>query len=426
MTIDFRTLLLNDLTPSLGCTEPIAIALCCAKARDILMEKPEKIVLECSGNIIKNAKSVIVPNSGGLRGIEIAAALGMVAGGAGKSLEVLRDITPEQIQEATDYVNQKNITVKLITNVDLLFIRSEMTSGMHRSVAVISGQHDHFHFLEKDGKEISATESPLINDCHVPISTERTNLDDCRLHDIVDFSSNYDFEADEELKNLLLRQIDLNKKASDEGLEHKYGMQIGRTFMEYATKSDLNEIRAKTTAAADARMGGCPLPVMINSGSGTQGITVSLPVYFFAEKNAIEQTVMLKALLLSNLTNIYMKHFIGKLSAFCGGVSAAAAAGGGIGYLRGFSEDEIGMTITNTLATSGGIICDGAKASCASKISIALENMFLALDLAKNEHAFQPGEGIVGRDIDETIRNIGKVARGMQDTDEEVLDIMLS
>lgn len=415
----FESILMEDLVLALGCTEPIAIALAAAKSREVLGEIPDRIVLYCSGNIIKNAKSVTVPNSGGLKGINVAAALGIIGGDSSKNLNVLEDITEEDIQFANALIEAGAFTIELVEGIANLYIKSEVHKGDRCASVEIKDGHTNITEIVKDGEVLHSTEA----------GRESVSVDTSVLSvaNILEFANVVNFDERPGLKELLENQIKYNSAISEEGLNVDYGLAIGRTIIENGNTDDIKiQVKANTAAGSDARMGGCTLPVMINSGSGNQGMTVSIPVITYANHLGVSHDKLLRALVVSNLMGIHQKQYIGKLSAFCGVVSASSASGCGIGYLLDMSEEQIGDILTNTLVTSGGIVCDGAKASCASKIAVSLENALLSIDLAKKHKSFAAGDGIVGEDIEHTIQNVGRMGKeGMKSTDIEILNIMI-
>jgi len=416
---NFKNILLHEMIPALGCTEPIAIALCSAKARAVLEEMPESALVLCSGNIVKNVSGVIVPNSGGLKGIDIAASLGIFGGNEENGLQVLEGISKENIAKAKQFVDNGNIQVKLVGAEENLYIRVILKKGSQSSEAEIKYDHTNFTEIMKNG--VAFDKKNLYNQV-APIDKAVLSI-----KKILEYATIVNFEENQDLKLILEAQIEFNSKISQEGLTRDYGASIGRTLMKIGDiNNPATRSKAYSAAGSDARMGGCSLPVVINSGSGNQGLTVSLPVIEYAKFYQVTHDKLLRALIVSNLTAIHQKKYIGKLSAFCGVVSASAAAGAGIGYLNDLSYDEISQIITNTITSIGGMVCDGAKPSCASKIAIALDNMIMSLELVKNNKGFKPGEGIVGIDVEKTIRNIGLMAHeGMKSTDEVILGIML-
>ncbi|QQK08743.1 serine dehydratase subunit alpha family protein [Miniphocaeibacter halophilus] len=417
----FEEILLEDLQQALGCTEPIAIALCAAKAKSILNKVPTKVILHCSKNIIKNAKSVTVPNSNGLKGIEVAAALGIVGGNSDKNLKVLEDITESNIEEAKKLIASKIFTIEIADVPNLLYIRTELIFENDVVSVEIKDRHSNISKITKNKEVIYSSEDDSSGD------NQECDKSLLNIHSIIEFADSVDLSKRKELTNRLDLQIECNTNISKEGLSGKYGAGIGHIISETSFETDIkSEVKACTTAASDARMGGCGLPVVINSGSGNQGITTSLPVITYAKSINASKDKLYRALIVANLTTIHQKQFIGKLSAFCGVVSAGAAAGCGIGYLMGLNEEQIEKVLVNTLATSGGIVCDGAKPSCALKIAVALENAFLAIDMAKRDIVFDSGDGIVGENVEKTIENIGRMASvGMKNTDDEILNIMI-
>lgn len=414
----FVDILLQELIPAQGCTEPIAIALSAARAREILGREPDSLTVYLAGNMIKNAKSVTVPNSGGEKGIPIAAALGAIAGDASKLLQVLTPITADDVVRAKQFVEDGRVELRLVDDEENLFVRTVARCQKHESYVEIKYDHTRYHAICFDGEMI-------LDKTREVRETSGDKRELLSLEAIVDFADAVDFSVYPALVDCLERQISLNEAIAHEGLTHAYGVEVGRTLMAGSDGQPGTIAKAKAAAGSDARMNGSDLPVVINSGSGNQGITVSIPVLAFANASGIDHDRVLRALIVSNLTAIHQKRFIGKLSAFCGVVSAAAAATAGIAYMEGKSPDVIANTIINTLGTAGGIVCDGAKASCAAKIALSLDNALVAKRLAENNHVFQAGDGIVGDDVEATIRNVGRMAKdGMKSTDLEILLIM--
>lgn len=418
-----KNILLQEVMPALGCTEPIAIALAAAKAREVLGELPEKATILCSGNIIKNAKSVIVPNAEGLHGIEIAASLGILGGDSSKGLKVLENITHEMILEAKKLIFENKIKVQFVEGIEGLYIVANLVKDKDQAIVELKDDHSSFYSIQKDGEYLLV---PPENEGEK--NSTDSDLEILSIGSILEFADTVDLNENKELTTLLDMQIEYNTAIAEEGLAKEYGSSIGKTLLEYNDENVLKiKARAMTAAGSDARMGGCSKPVMINSGSGNQGMTVSIPVIVYAKELKKEKEDLYRALILSNLIGIYQKRYIGKLSAFCGVVTAAAASGAGIGYLLGFTKEKIEKIIINTVATTGGMVCDGAKPSCASKISLAVENAISAVQMADKGVSFSSGEGIVGESADETIKNIGQMAKlGMRTTDVEILNIMLS
>jgi len=417
----FTDILNQELMLALGCTEPIAIAYAAATARDTLGRMPEKIRVECSGNIIKNVKGVIVPGTGCLKGVEPAAILGTVGGDAAMKLQVLTPITPQHLEQTKALMKADFCQVDLIENVPNLMIIITATAGEDRAVVEIRDAHTHITRIEKNG-------SILFLDLSLPTCAEGTtpvkDYGQMNLSDIIHFCREGDITP---ALDALRQQEKMNTRISMEGLKNPYGEMIGATLLRYYGKQDV-KIRARALAAAgsDARMSGCVMPVVINSGSGNQGITVTMPVLTYAYELQASDEMKYRALALSNLTSIYIKKDMGKLSAFCGAVSAACGCGAGITFLSGGTDQQIGDTITNTLANVAGIVCDGAKPSCAAKIASAVDAAILGHLMAMEGRVFGAGEGIVTNDIDQTIANTARMGReGMRDTDHEILNIML-
>lgn len=414
----FCEILNEELQPALGCTEPIAIAYAASIMRQTLGSIPSFIKIRTSGNIIKNVKAVTVPNSAGMKGIEAAAILGILGGRADLVLEVLSCITSEQIEETKKLIADGYASVQLATGVPSLYIEIMGEKDGHSALCIVSGEHTNITRLEKDGKVIIDKKS-CTNENEV--KTDRSSLSVCR---IIDFAKNVPLE---DIDKVITRQIEYNSAIAREGLSGKYGVSVGRTLLTHYDASDVR-IRARAMAAAgsDARMSGCSLPVIINSGSGNQGLTVSLPVIEYAKEYKKSHEELVRALALSNLIAVHQKRYIGPLSAFCGAVNAATGAAAGICFLLGGSDEEISQTITDVLANVGGIVCDGAKPSCAAKISSALEAAILSYEMTKEGNCFKGGEGLVNSDIEKTIESFGRVGReGMKETDAEILKIML-
>ena len=409
-------ILKNELVPALGCTEPIAIAYAAAKAREVLGQMPESIELCCSGNIIKNVKGVKVPNSNGLKGIDVAATLGVVGGCAERELEVLEDVTEADIENTKKLVQQGFCTCTLKEGVENLYIVAKVIAGEHSAEVTIVNRHTLISRIVKDGEilyQIAAHED----------SPEYVDKSVLNVKDILEFADTVKIE---DIKEILDRQITMNSAISDEGLRHPYGAQVGRTLLnEYGNDVKIRA-RARAAAGSDARMSGCELPVVINAGSGNQGMTCSLPVLEYAKERKATEEETYRALALSNLIAIHQKTGIGRLSAYCGAVSAGAAAGAGIAYLCGGGYKEVIHTVVNALAIVSGIICDGAKASCAAKIASAVDAGILGYNMYLNGQEFYAGDGIVTRGIEATIHNVGRLGRdGMRETNEEIIKMMI-
>lgn len=412
----YVAILKNELIPALGCTEPIALAFAAAKVREVLGEMPEAIKMYCSGNIIKNVKGVVVPNSGGLKGIEVAATLGVVSGRADKALEVLQFVTPEDIEETKKLVAEGYCECELLEGIENLHIVAKATCK--ENTAVVEVKDGHTHIIKMTKNRNLVFEQPEL------MSTEKSKGKELlNVKEIIEFAN--DVEIDD-IKDILKQQIELNTNIANEGLEHKYGTEVGRTLLEFYGNDVRTRARAMSAAGSDARMSGCALPVVINSGSGNQGITVSLPVIEYAKELHVEKEKLYRALVVANLISVHQKRFIGSLSAYCGATSAGCGAGCGIAYLHGGGYKEIAETITNTIANIGGMVCDGAKPSCAAKIASAVEAGILGYTMSTQGRVFGAGEGLVEENVEQTIRNLGRMGRaGMRATDVEILNIMI-
>ena len=414
----YLQILEEELVPAMGCTEPIAIAYGAAKGRELLGALPDQVVVEASGNIIKNVKSVVVPNTGGLHGIEAAATAGVVAGQPELLLEVISRVTPEQQGEMRTYLKEHPVRVEFLDG-DLVFdIQITLTKGERTAKVRIANYHTNIVRMERNGKIL--LDLPVETDDESGL-TDRTLL---TMSDIYDFAQTVDIG---DVKELLDRQIECNTAIAQEGLTHSYGASIGRVIQAVSPADD-PIARAKSAAAAgsDARMGGCEMPVIINSGSGNQGITASVPVIVYGREMGVSEEKLYRALVLSNLITIHQKTRIGRLSAYCGAVSAGAAAGAGIAYLDGGGYEEIIHTVVNALAIVSGMICDGAKASCAGKIAAAIDAGVLGYRMYQNGQQFYGGDGILSHGVEKTLDNVGRLGKiGMRSTDKEILQIML-
>ena len=413
---NYTELLRSELIMALGCTEPISIALAAAKAREVLGSIPCKIEVMCSGNIIKNVKGVTVPNTNGMKGVEAATAIGTVAGDSCLGLEVLSKVTDEDIKAAKDLLEKDIITVSLKEGVENLDIEIVAEDDKKNTVDVeIKNKHTNIVKVTKNDEVIH------IDNCytHTP---EYENYDELSVKDIFEYANNVDLG---EVKDLLEKQITLNSEISDEGLTGKWGVSMGKILID-EDESIRTKAKAKAAAGSDARMSGCSLPVVINAGSGNQGITCTMPLVVFANEKNYDRETLYRGLLVTNLTALHIKRFIGRLSAFCGVTSAGVAAGAGICYMETKDLDLIEKTIGNALMIASGMICDGAKPSCAAKIATAVDAGISGYYLAKNNRNFEPGDGLLKDNIEETIRSIGYVAKeGMKETDIIVLNTMI-
>ena len=409
-------ILKEELVVAMGCTEPIAISYACAKATQVLDHLPDRIVVKASGSIIKNVKSVIVPHTNGLKGIEVAAAAGALYGDADAKLEVLSRATREQIEELPEYVQNTNITVQHIEQGHVFDLEIHVYYEQEHASVRIVDTHTNIVQIEKNWQVIFEDKTTSLE-----LKADHSAL---IMKQIWDFSQTVDID---DVKEILDRQITCNMAIANEGIHNSYGANIGHVILNM--DSDCVKTRAKAYAAAgsDARMNGCELPVVINSGSGNQGITCCVPVVVYAKELDCTQEQLYRALVLSNLTAIYIKTGIGTLSAFCGAVSAGAAAGAGIAYLHNGTYKEIQHTIVNALAILSGTICDGAKASCAAKIASSVDAGIMGYYMYKNKQQFYAGDGIVAHSVDETIQNIGTLgSQGMLQTNDKIIEMMIS
>lgn len=409
----------QELVPAMGCTEPIAIAYASAYARAILGVIPEKSEVYISGNILKNVKGVIVPNTNGLKGVEASALIGMVGGDSGKGMEVLADVKPEHISKCSELLEKGVCSVHLLPSRANLHIIVKAYSGNMSALVELIHMHTNIVRVEKDGNVVEAKK--YTEDESAAPNNLKCNM---TLRGIYDFANTVPIEK---IAPIIKRQIEYNLSIAEEGLANNYGLCVGKTMLKASGDSPETKACAYAAAAADARMGGCTMPVVINSGSGNQGATVSLPVIVYAKYLNSSEEKLFRALALSNLTALYQKSMIGRLSAYCGAVSAACGSGAGIAYLQGASLECIGWTIKNTLANVAGMVCDGAKASCATKVFSSVQATLLGYKLASLGKFVQGGDGIILDDIDGTVANYGKLAHdGMRETDKKILELMIS
>lgn len=414
---DYINVLKEELIPAMGCTEPIAIAYAGAIAREHLGCLPERVEIEVSGNIIKNVKSVIVPNTGGLRGIEVAAAAGIVAGDAAKELKVISEVSTEAVAVIHKFLESTPITVNFSDSKKIFDIMITVYGNGHSAYVRICEFHTNIVEIREDDKYV------LQKDIAVEDSLGFTDRGFMNVQEIIEFA---DTARIEDVKDILDLQIECNVNISEEGLAGDYGANIGKVLLKtYGTDDVKIRAKAKAAAGSDARMNGCEMPVVINSGSGNQGITASIPVIEYAKELGVSDEKRYRALLVSNLITIHLKSGIGRLSAYCGAVSAGCASGAGLAYLYGGGVDEVSHTIVNSLAITSGIICDGAKASCAAKIATAIDAGILGYHMYKEGQQFYGGDGIVSKGVENTIKNVGQLAKeGMATTDQEILKIM--
>lgn len=407
-------ILKEELVPAMGCTEPISIAYATAKARQVLAETPVSALVEVSGNIIKNAKSVTVPHTGGMRGIKSAFAAGLVAGNPDAELEVLSLVTDGQIEEIKRTKDTFDVEVVTPENAYIFDIGVTLRSENHTAFVRIVNTHTNVVMIQKDGEVLYE---------NLPQSEERTDRSCLSVEDIVAFADSVEIG---EVEETLDRQIAYNMAIAEEGLKNDYGANVGKVLLRSYQPDIKITAKAYAAAASDARMNGCELPVIINSGSGNQGITASVPVIVYARGLQLPKERLYRALCVSNLVTVHLKNGIGALSAYCGVVSAGAGAACGIAYLLGGRKKEISHTLVNALAIDSGIICDGAKASCAAKIATAVESGLVGLNMYYNGNQFFAGDGIVKKGVENTIKSVSRLAHeGMRETDKEIIKIML-
>lgn len=422
-------ILKEELMPAMGCTEPIALAYGAAKAREVLGAIPDRAEVWASYNIIKNVKSVIVPNTDGMKGIEAAAAAGIVAGDASKILEVISEVTYSQKASIREFLKNVPITVHAIDGNLTFDIVIVLYHGEDVVKLRIAQYHTNIILIEKNGEKVLETETnrQLEEGHEIEQSQEEGGLADkslLNLKDILEFANTVEIE---DVKGILDPQISCNMAIAEEGLRGNYGANVGSTWLSAYGDDVRNRAIAKAAAGSDARMSGCELPVVINSGSGNQGITVSVPVIEYARELGVSDEKLYRALTLSNLISIHEKTGIGRLSAYCGAVTAGCAAGCGIAYLYGEDYDVIAHTLVNSVVTVSGIICDGAKPSCAGKIAASVMTGILGYHMYKNSgQQYRAGDGIVNCNVEETIRNVGRLGKdGMRETDREIVKMMI-
>ena len=410
----YVNILKEELVPAMGCTEPISIAYAAARARAVLGEEPISALVEVSGNIVKNAKSVTVPHTGGMRGIKSAFAAGMVAGNAGAELEVISCVTEAQIAQIRKVKDEFPVEVVTPENARIFDIGITLRSANHSSYVRIADTHTNIVSVKLDGQTLYE---------NLPKDVRKTDKSMLSVENIVAFADEVRIEDVEET---LSRQVEYNMAIAEEGLKNEYGANVGKVLLRSYQPDIKITAKAYAAAASDARMNGCELPVIINSGSGNQGITASVPVIVYARGMHVSKEKLYRALCVSNLVTIHLKQGIGALSAYCGVVSAATGAACGVAYLLGGRMDEIAHTLVNALAIDSGIICDGAKASCAAKIATAVECGLLGLNMYYNGNEFFAGDGIVKQGVENTIRSVSRLAHeGMRETDKEIIRIML-
>ena len=413
--MDYISLLQKEMRPAFGCTEPIALAYAAAKATSVLDEFPNHIHARCSANIIKNVKSVVIPNSGGRKGLAAATVLGAIVGHPERELEVLESATDEDRKWLGTLLEANFCTVELAEGVDNLYIEITATTDEHTAVVRIENAHTNITYVSIDGNVISETINEIKED-------ESSTYP-------MTFDSIYEFAKAGDISGILpsiKQQVEYNTAISNEGLSNDYGANIGRLLLlDDETPSLETKCKARAAAGSDARMSGCPLPVVICSGSGNQGLTVSMPIITTAEELDKTDEELYRSLVFANLLTLYVKSDIGKLSAYCGVVSAGIVSVAGIAFLKGDSKDIIEDTLVNGLVSLSGIVCDGAKPSCAGKIAISLDGAFMGYKQARLNKSYQKGDGLVAHSVDDTIKSIGVVAQGMKETDVVILNEML-
>ena len=413
---DYIAILSEELVPATGCTEPIAIAYCAATVKKLLGKLPERVTATVSGNILKNVKSVVVPNTGGRKGIRPAIAAGMVAGDPDRDLQVIADLPPEALTALDDFLHTADIDVICGESPCKLDIDITAVAGSHSARVRITNHHTNIVHMERDGQVLR--DLPVV-DAAEEHMTDKSCLN---VEDIVRFADTVPLEA---VQDLLLRQIEQNTAIAEEGLRGAWGAQIGRILLEDYGDDIKQRAKAYAAAGSDARMSGCEMPVVILSGSGNQGITACLPVVVYAKHIGATREQLIRALLVSDLVTIHQKSGIGRLSAYCGAISAGVGAGAGICYLLGGGFSAVAHTVVNAVAILSGTICDGAKPSCAAKIAAAVDAGIMGYRMYLHHREFHSGEGIVAGSVDDTIANVGLLAQqGMRQTDHTILRIM--
>lgn len=408
-------ILKEELVPAMGCTEPIALAYCASKCKDFIDDDIKEVQIEVSGNIIKNVKSVIVPNTGGLKGIEASVTAGIVAGKSDKILEVISEVNDQQKEDMKTFLQQTPIKVEPLESEYALDMKITIISNKHKATVQIAGYHTHIVYISKDDKV-------LYQD---GVTSDESNLSDRSILNVKDIVEFADHVYIDDIKDIIDKQIECNTAIAEEGLKNNWGANIGSTLLKVYGEDVKTKAKAYAAAGSDARMSGCEMPVIINSGSGNQGMTASLPVIVYAKEYNISKEKLYRALVLSNLCTIHQKTGIGRLSAYCGAVSAGIGAGCGIAYLLGGDYVTVAHTLVNGIAIVSGIVCDGAKPSCAAKIASSVDAGILGYYMYMNGYQFRGGDGIISKGVENTIRNIGRLSsQGMKETDKEIIKIM--
>lgn len=412
----YLAILHKELIPAMGCTEPIAIAYASAIAKAALGKMPERVRVDVSGNVIKNVKSVFIPHTGSLKGIEAAVAAGIVAGDPYCELEVISHVTEKEIEKISAYRDTTPIEVVRADGNCVFSIGVTVFAGEHQASVLLTNKHTHVEHVVRNGEVLYAAKPEKVE-------REESHYELLNVEQIVEFADTVDVE---DVREVLERQISYNTAIAEEGLRGEYGSQIGKVLLAAYGDGVANKAKAYAAAGSDARMNGCELPVVINSGSGNQGMTTSLPVIVYAQEMGVSHEMLLRALVVSNLVTVRLKTGIGALSAYCGATSAGCGAAAGVTYLHGGKYREIAHTVVNGLAINSGVICDGAKASCAAKIASSVEAGLLGMHMYMQGKQFVGGDGIVTKGVENTIDNVSDMAReGMRDTDREIIEIML-
>ncbi len=413
---DFLAILEEELIPAMGCTEPIALAYASAKAKEILGTAPEKITAKCSGNIIKNVRCVRIPNSGGMTGIEAACTLGALCGDVMRGMEVLEAVTKEGLSDAVEFIKDGNCSVEYLeSHIPLHFIIT-LESGENSAEVEVRHSHTNIVRIAKNGENIFVAEDLE----EETVAADRSGLG---VENIFDFANEVELSA---IEPFVKKQIEYNMAIAKEGMKGGYGIAIGKEMLEIYPEHVFTKMKAYAAAASEARMDGCSMPVIITSGSGNQGLASSVPVIVYAREKGIPEERMYRSIIFSSLLTVFQKEYIGKLSAFCGAVSASCAAGAAITYMVGGTIEQIKDTIDNTMADIPGIICDGAKSSCAAKIASALDASLFAHVLAMKGKVYAANTGILRSDAGKTIRSVGHIGKiGMKQTDSEIVKIMI-
>ena len=413
---EYITILREELVPAMGCTEPIALAFAGAKCREVLGCMPDRVEVKASGSIIKNVKSVIVPNTNKLRGIPVAIAAGIVGGKSDLQMQVIAEMEKEQIAAIGKFVDTVPIKVEALDEGHVFDILAKLYAGDDCVTIRIMDYHTNIVYLDKNGEVLIEN---LPEATAISVDKEKKVLS---MKGIWEFANTVKIE---DVEDIIQRQMDCNWAIAMEGMTNHYGANIGKVLMDSYGKSTPNLACAMAAAGSDARMNGCEMPVVVNSGSGNQGMTVCLPVMVYAKTMRADREKRIRALVLSNLIAIYEKTGIGRLSAYCGAVSAGAAAAAGVAYLHGEDYETVIHTVVNALAASSGIVCDGAKASCAAKIALSVYSGLMGYEMYKRGQQFKAGDGLVAKGVEATLDNIAALAsQGMYETNLEIIRMM--